>query len=92
MIRHCYVPDSFSILLPIVKDKLGDQGSLDNYSPITVGSVICELFEMVLLELLSNFMDTDQLLFGFKNKSSCSNALYVLRQISNYYKDLTYLT
>ena len=42
---------------------------------------------MVLLELFSNFMETDQLQFGFKKKSRCSNALFVLRQISNDYNE-----
>ena len=89
MIRHCYVPDAFGlgILIPIVKDKSGDQGSLDNYRSIALSSVISKLFEMVLLELFSNFMETDQLQFGFKKKSSCSNALFVLKQISNYYNE-----
>ena len=42
MIRHCYVPDAFGlgILIPIVKDKSGDQASLDNYRPIALSSVI----------------------------------------------------
>ena len=89
MIRHCYVPDAFGlgILIPIVKDKSGDQGSLDNYRPITLSSVISKLFEMVLLELFSNFMETDQLQFGFKKKSSFSNALFVVRQLFNYYNE-----
>ena len=42
VIRHCYVPDAFGLglLIPIVKDKSGDQGSLDNYRPTTPSSVI----------------------------------------------------
>ena len=70
MIRHCYAPDAFglAILIPIVKDKSGDQGSLDNYRPITLRFAVSKLFEMVILELFSNFMETDQLQFGFKNK------------------------
>ena len=70
-----------------MKDKSGDQSSLDNYGPITLSSVISKLFEMYLLELFSNFMETDQLQFGFKKKSCCSNALFVLRQLSNYYNE-----
>ena len=42
---------------------------------------------MVLLEFFSKCMETDQLQFGFKKKSSCSNTLFVLRQPSNYYND-----
>ena len=68
MIRHCYVPDAFGleILIPIVKDKSGIKVSLDNYRPITLSSVISKLFEMVLLELFSYFMETGQLQFGLK--------------------------
>ena len=42
MIRHCYVPDAFGlgILILTVKDKAGDQGSLENYRPITLRSAI----------------------------------------------------
>jgi len=45
------VSDDFGkgITIPVLKDKLGDVSSVDNYRPITVSPVISKIFEYCLL-------------------------------------------
>src|ERR1043165_1305591 len=87
ILSHAYVPEAFGlgIVIPVVKDKRGDLSSLDNYRPITLSPVISKLFETVMLGLYSKFMDTADLQFGFKKNLECSNAIFVLRQIIEFF-------
>jgi len=43
---HCFVPDDFGkgITIPVLKEKLGDVSSVDNYRPITISPVISNTF------------------------------------------------
>jgi hypothetical protein len=47
--------------------------------------IISKIFEMVLLELYSECLVTDDLQFGFKKQLGCPSAIFSLRQIVNYY-------
>jgi exonuclease III len=89
ILSHAYVPEAFGIgiVIPIVKDKRGDLSSLDNYRPITLSPVISKLFEAVMLGLYSKFMKTDDLQFGFKKNVGCSNAIFVLRQVTEFFNN-----
>lgn len=86
MLRHSFVPDSFErgTLIPIVKDKNGDVGSLNNYRPITISPVVSKVFELFLIEGFSRYFDTDALQFGFKKNVGCSNAILALRLVIDY--------
>jgi exonuclease III len=87
MLRHSFVPDSFGrgTLIPIVKDKNGDVGSLDNYRPITISPIVSKVFELFLIEKFSKYFDTDALQFGFKKNLGCSNAVLALRLVIDYF-------
>jgi hypothetical protein len=89
MINHSYVPNIFGcgILIPITKDKTGNAADVENYRPITLCPVISKLFEMVLLELYSDYLVTDDLQFGFEKHLGCPSAIFTLRQIVNYYNE-----
>ena len=47
IIQHGYVPDKFGsgMIIPLIKDSLGDATKLDNYRAITLGCVISKIFE-----------------------------------------------
>ena len=89
MISHSFVPDAFGmgIVIPIVKDRCGDIASVDNYRPITLSPVISKVFESVLLLKYSQRLRTDDLQFGFKTGLGCSNAIFALRQVIEYFND-----
>ena len=47
MLQHCYVPDRFGygLIVPLLKDKHGDQSKSDMYTGITLSPTIAKLFE-----------------------------------------------
>ena len=81
------VPDAFGrgIIIPLVKNLDGDKTVSDNYRSITLSRVISKLFELVLMELFGDQLCTYKLQFGFKSKSSCSHAIFVMRTIIDHY-------
>ena len=87
MIRHAYVPSGFcsGIVIPVPKDKSGDQMDSNNYRGITLSSNISKLFELCLLDRYSCYLTSSDLQFGFKKKLGCNNAIYALRSVVDYY-------
>jgi len=87
MLRHSYVPSDFhyGIVKPILKNKHGDQTSLDMYRGITLTPTISKLFEAVLLDVYQNSFYSDHLQFGFKQNSGCSHALFGFSEAVKYY-------
>ena len=89
MLLHGYVPNYFGIgiVVPLVKDKCGDLSSVENYRPITLSPVISKIFESVLLIKYGAFLKVNDRQFGFKKKLSCSNAIFVLRNVVEYFNE-----
>ena len=87
LLSHSYMPHEFLLgnITPIVKDNNGDTTSSANYRPITLGPVLLQLFEYLLMNKFGHFLETDNLQFGYKHKHSASHAIYVLRECVNYY-------
>ena len=85
---HGFVPDNFglSITVPVIKDKHGNINSANNYPPITLSPIISKMFEYCMLNRFESLLWSDQLQFGFKKKSSCSRAIFVLTQVIDYFK------
>ena len=84
---HGYVPEDFDrgLTVPVPKDKLGDLTSAQNYRPITLSPTIAKLFEHCIVSKFANSISSHELQFGFKNKSSCAQAIFVLQQVCEYF-------
>jgi len=52
---------------------------MNNYRAITLSPVISKLFEMVILDTSNDFLSTDTLQFGFKDKVGCTDAIFTLK-------------
>jgi len=65
-----FVPDAFGhgVTVPVIKDRLGDASSPNNYRPITLSPVISKIFEYCILHKFEHFFYTDPLQFGFKKR------------------------
>ena len=89
MVARGCVPDAFGsgILVPLLKDKTGNSNSLNNYRGITLIPVIAKLFELVVLDLCSEYLTTDDLQFGFKSNVGCPNAIFALRSTVDYFRE-----
>jgi len=80
-------PMPYGIIIPLLKDKTGDINSLDNYRAITRIPVISKLFELVVLELCTEQLMTDELQYGFKPSVGCANAIFTLRTTIDHFRD-----
>ena len=85
--KHGFVPDGFGqgIVVPVVKDRLGDCIKASNYRPITLSPIISKLFEYCILRNCDYLFDSDPLQFGFKRNLGCSHAVFVLAQTVEYF-------
>ena len=87
MLFHGFVPHQFQrgTIVPIVKDRQGDKGDLNNYRGITIAPIISKIFEHALRIVFSSFLSTSSYQFGFKKKSSTSLAIHCLKETINFY-------
>ena len=69
------------------KEYTGDINSLDNYRAITLSSIISKLFEMVVLDIFSDFLTTDSSQFCFKDKIGCADAIFTLKSVISYFTE-----
>ena len=76
------------VLVPVIKDKAGKISSKDNYRPIALASVISKLVEVIMLDRIEMYMNTNPNQFGFKRKHGTDQCIYVLREIIYLYRRL----
>ena len=88
LLTHGVLPNSMLsvTLVPIVKDKAGKVGSMDNYRPIALASVLSKVLERILLDRLSSFITTTDNQYGFKAKHGTDLCIYALKEVIEKYK------
>ena len=87
MIQHgCIVNDFLKgTISPVIKDACGDASDTANYRPITLSNLLSKLFERAIDLKISPFVETDNLQFGFKKRTSTSHALHTLKTTINHF-------
>ena len=88
MISHGYLPDDFmkTIIIPLIKNKSGDTSNVNNYRPIALVTVASKIFEIILLEMLTPYLNTTDNQFGFKKGHSTDHCIFALKNVIQYYK------
>ena len=76
MLQHCYVPDrlGYGLIVPLLKDKHGNQSRSEMYRGITLSPTIAKLFEYLSMKLYGDQLLSDPLQLGFKKYSGCCHA------------------
>ena len=89
-IAHGFLPDSMLsvVLVPVINDKAGKISSKDNYRPIALASVFSKLIEIIILDRIEMYMDTNPNQFGFKKKHGTNQCIYVLKEVIDLYRSL----
>ena len=59
-----------STLVPIIKDKMGNLCSSDNYRSIAISSLILKIFDWVIILLYGDKLSFDDLQFGYQQRCS----------------------
>ena len=84
---HCYVPESllYGDIDPNIKDAKGNATESSNYRPVMRSSCLLKLFEMQLLEIISEKIFFNVRQFGYRKHTSTSDACLILKEtISKY--------
>jgi len=86
-LTHGYLPSVFtySLLIPVIKDKAGDPTSKSNYRPIALMSVLAKVLEKCILVVYSDFFLSTDHQFGFKAKHSTDLCIFSLKETVNLY-------
>ena len=82
------VPTVFGndITIPIPKDDKSIRvHKIENFRGITLSPVISKVFEHCVLIMFQKYLCTSDNQFAFKANTGCSNAIYVLRNVIDYY-------
>lgn len=89
ILLYSHVPELFcrGVIVPLLKDKIGSISDISNYRGITLSSTLSKVFEMCLFDLYKDTLYSDDLQFGFKKKLGCSNALYAVKSVCDYFID-----
>lgn len=84
---HGQLPDSLLsvTLVPVIKDKTSKVGSLNNYRPIALATVISKVLEKILLGQLNQFISTTDNQFGFRAKLGTDFCIYGLKEAARAY-------
>ena len=75
-----------STLVPILKDKLGDITSSENYRSIALSSLILKVFDYVLLYMYDDKLTTDELQFGYQKNVSTSMCTWMVVETIDYFQ------
>ena len=75
-----------SVIIPLIKNKCGDQTDKNNYRPIALSSNISKVFEHVIAERLEVYLWTNDNQFGFKSGHSTDLYIYALTEFIEYFK------
>jgi exonuclease III len=80
---------NIGIIKPIVKDSNKDWDEVTNLRPITISDILSTIYEKIILNEIENSHPNIDKQFGFKKTSSCSHAVFVLREALAYNKRLS---
>lgn len=92
MYQYSYIPKNFntSIIKPIIKDPSKSLNDIKNIRPISISNSLAQLFEKVILLNSPKLSKIHKNQFGFKRKTSCNHAIFVVKEtILNYLNNRT---
>ena len=87
---HGFLPSGLMsvVLVPVIKNKVGNVNSSDNYRPIALASVVSKLVETIILDRIEHLLMTNANQFGFKKHHGTDQCVYILKEAINLYKSL----
>jgi len=83
-----HIPNEFGVsyTVPIPKvDGLTRSVTVDDFRGISISPVISKLFELCILDRFSDYFKSSDFQFGFKQRLSCSHAIYSVRNVIDHF-------
>ena len=72
-------------ILPLIKDKLGNEESSENYRSIALSSVLLKIFDWIVLIIFGKSLQLDELQFGYQKDCSTTMCTWLLVESINYF-------
>ena len=87
MIIHGVSPQALLLgtMVPLQKDNRKSNRCSDNYSALTLGSIISKLYDAIIIQQHSNVFITSDLQFGFKKGLSTTMCTFMVQETITYY-------
>lgn len=88
-VGHSYLPDDMmrTVVVPIVKNKTGDNADINNYRPISLATIVAKVLDSVLDRELGKHLTLNDAQFGFRSGLSTETAVLCLKHTVRYYTD-----
>ena len=88
MLVHGIAPDDLLLgtMIPLIKNARGNKQSSDNYRSLTIGTGLLKLFDLIIIKQQSDALNTSELQFGFKEKSSTSMCTFMVLETIEFYR------
>ena len=74
-----------STIIPLLKDKLGDMESSENYRSIALSSVVLKIFDWVVISLLGKSFGLDELQFSYQKHCSTTMCTWLVVESISYF-------
>ena len=71
----------------MIKDKRKPATSIDNYRAISLCSIVCKLFEYLIIDVLGNLLESDNYQFAYKEGHSTMSCTSMALEVIKYYKE-----
>ena len=86
-LHHGFVPRQFQYgtIIPIVKDHHRNHGDMHNYRGTNLFPIKSKIFAYSLRFQLSEYLTASRFQFGYKQKSSMSQAVFCYKETVNHY-------
>ena len=80
-ISHGYLPRDFmkTAIVPIIKNNTGDFSDKSNYRPIALVTACSKIFEICLLKMLEEYLQTYDHQSGFKKQHSTDLCIFTVK-------------
>ena len=87
-ITHAHVSESLMtcMMIPIIKDKLGDTASSDNYRSIAISSLIMKIYDLVILSVFGEYLQLDELQFAYQTEISTTMCTWLAVETISHYQ------
>ena len=85
MLIHGHCPQSMLLGSMVPIPKINGTTNLENFRAITMSSIFVKLFDLVVLEKCQDALNTSNLQFDFKRKSSTATCTFLVQETISYF-------
>ena len=74
-----------AVIVPLLKDKMGDTGCSDNYRSIALSSILLKIFDWIVILLFGKSLGMDDLEFSYQKDCSTTMCTWLVVESISYF-------